>query len=277
LNLSILNLMSLSAATKPALNQGNLAAEQPRIWAVVPAAGVGARMASAVMPKQFLKIGDQTILERAVRALLVDARVIGVIVVVSPQDLLSDDALGAVLTESNRVTVARCGGATRSASVANGLAFCLAQKAQIHDWVLVHDAARPGLSSAALGRLIDTVLTQAQSIHGIGGLLALPVVDTVKRSDHDGSKHTGSSMASRVQTTLSRDGLWLAQTPQMFSIGLLQTALLQFSDVTDEASAMEAAGHPVLLVEGERENFKITLPEDLQWAKRLLLEEKQKV
>jgi 2-C-methyl-D-erythritol 4-phosphate cytidylyltransferase len=268
LNLSILNPMSLSTTIKPLLNQGNLAAEQPRIWAVIPAAGVGARMASAAMPKQFLKIGEQTILERAVRALLADARVLGVTVVVSLQDTLSQAALGAVLIESSRVDLAYCGGATRAASVANGLAHCLAHKAQANDWVLVHDAARPGLSTSALSRLIDTVLLQAQSAPNIGGLLALAVVDTVKRSEHNNSP---AILGAKVQTTLSRDGLWLAQTPQMFRIGLLQSALNQFADVTDEASAMEAAGHVVLLVEGERENFKITLPDDLPWAERLLL------
>jgi 2-C-methyl-D-erythritol 4-phosphate cytidylyltransferase len=282
--------MSLSAATKPILNQGNLAAEQPRIWAVIPAAGVGARMASAAMPKQFLKIGEQTILERAVRALLADLRLVQIIVVVSPQDALSHVALEGLLAETDRLRVARCGGSTRAASVANGLAYCLAHAAHDGDWVLVHDAARPGLSKTALARLIDTVLTQAQGISSIGGLLALPVVDTVKRSNFEESqaqpKEVKSSIEPRgneaqnnssfktvtsVQTTLSRDRLWLAQTPQMFRIGLLQTALSQFAEVTDEASAMEAAGYPVLLVEGERENFKITLPEDLHWAERLLI------
>ncbi len=259
--------MSLSTAIKPLLNQGNLAAEQPRIWAVIPAAGVGVRMASAAMPKQFLKIGEQTILEWAVRALLADTRVLGVTVVVSSQDTLSQNALMAVLNESSRISLAFCGGASRAASVANGLAHCLAQKAQANDWVLVHDAARPGLSTNALSRLIDTVLLQAQSNPNIGGLLAIPVVDTVKRSARNNSS---AESGAKVQTTLSRDGLWLAQTPQMFRIGLLQSALKQFADVTDEASAMEAAGHSVVLVEGERENFKITLPDDLIWAERLL-------
>jgi 2-C-methyl-D-erythritol 4-phosphate cytidylyltransferase len=252
--------MSASETAKPLMNQGNLAAQQPRIWAVIPAAGVGTRMANATLPKQFLKIGDQTILERSVRALLADPRVQGVCVVVSVQDTLSQPALETLLAESDRVNLAYCGGASRATSVANGLADCLIDKAQVNDWVLVHDGARPGLSASALSRLIDRVLAQAPSRPDIGGLLALAVVDTVKRGQQEW-----------VQTTLSRDGLWLAQTPQMFRFGLLQNALTQFADVTDEASAMEAAGHPVLLVEGERENFKITIPDDLQWAERLLL------
>jgi 2-C-methyl-D-erythritol 4-phosphate cytidylyltransferase len=254
--------MSASAAVNPSSNQGNLAAQPPRIWALIPAAGVGARMGNGQSPKQFLKIGEVTILERTVQSLCSESRICQVVVVVSPEDTQSQQVLNAVLTQNNRVLLAHCGGPNRAASVANGLAHCLAHGALASDWVLVHDAARPGLTKQALNRLITTVFEASKINPDVGGLLALPVVDTVKRQ---------ITASEHVQATVSRDGLWLAQTPQMFRIGLLAKALSQFSDVTDESSAMEAAGHSVLLVQGERENFKITLPEDLVWANRLLL------
>ncbi len=252
--------MATSTAVNTALLDGNLAAQEPRIWALVPAAGVGSRMASADLPKQFLKLGAQSILERSVRALWADERIAGVTVVVSPTDTLSAQVLSELMG-SSQTQLAYCGGATRAASVANGLAACLTNGASVDDWVLVHDAARPGLSRQALARLIDRVRERSKQEPLIGGLLALKVVDTVKRAQ---------ATKDEVQDTVSRDGLWLAQTPQMFRIGALQQALAQFEQVTDEASAMEAAGYPVLLVEGERANFKITLPEDLDWANRLM-------
>ena len=142
------------------------------------------------------------------------------------------------------------GGATRKQSVLNGL---LAMRAQLSDddWVLVHDAARPGLTPALIERLISEVRSDA-----VGGLLALPVVDTLKRSDADG----------RSEATVPRDGLWAAQTPQMFRYALLHRALGQASEVTDEASAVEALGLRPKLVEGSPRNFKITLPHDVALA-----------
>ena len=154
-----------------------------------------------------------------------------------------------------RAWVARCGGATRAATVANGLAELQRRGARADDWVLVHDAARCLLRPAWVDRLIDACLDDA-----VGGLLALPLADTLKQA-RDG----------RVERTLDRSDKWAAQTPQMFRLGLLQQALAQAgAAVTDEASAVEALGHAPLLVPGELENFKLTWPQDCVLAARLL-------
>jgi 2-C-methyl-D-erythritol 4-phosphate cytidylyltransferase len=148
------------------------------------------------------------------------------------------------------VSVLYCGGATRQQSVLNGLQASAAQVSD-EDWVLVHDAARPGLTTALIERLVATLQQDP-----VGGLLALPVVDTLKRAD----------AAERVQATVPRDRLWAAQTPQMFRAGLLRRALGQARDVTDEASAVEALGLHPRLVEGSPRNFKVTLPHDIALA-----------
>ena len=151
--------------------------------------------------------------------------------------------------------VARCGGATRAATVANGLAELQRRGARDGDWVLVHDAARCLLRPEWVDRLIDACRADA-----VGGLLALPLADTLKQA-HDG----------RVARTLPRSDKWAAQTPQMFRLGLLKQALASAGDaVTDEAGAVEAAGHAPLLVRGELENFKLTWPQELALAARLL-------
>jgi 2-C-methyl-D-erythritol 4-phosphate cytidylyltransferase len=166
--------------------------------------------------------------------------------------------------------VAAVGGATRADSVANGLAVLRGKGADEHDWVLVHDAARCLLRPDDVGRLIDACLP-----HPVGGLLAVPVPDTVKRAQ-PGAGATPPAVAQ----TIPREGLWLAQTPQMFRLGMLQTALLVAKTkrlpVTDEASAIEAmddlqaAGLAPLLVEGSADNFKVTYPADFVRAERLL-------
>jgi len=148
------------------------------------------------------------------------------------------------------------GGATRAATVANGLAELQRRGAAADDWVLVHDAARCLLQPTWVDRLIDACLADA-----VGGLLALPLADTLKQAE-----------GGRAQRTLQRGDKWAAQTPQMFRLGLLQRALAQAGNaVTDEASAIEALGHAPLLVLGELENFKITWPQDLVLAERLLV------
>jgi len=155
--------------------------------------------------------------------------------------------------------VARCGGATRAATVANGLAALAARGAQPHDWVLVHDAARCLVRPAWVDRLIDACLAGDDS-EEVGGLLALPVADTLKEE-----------IQGRASATLDRRGKWMAQTPQMFRLGLLAQALAQAGDaVTDEAGAIEALGHQPRLVRGAFENLKITWPEDFEIAQRLL-------
>ncbi|MCB2022475.1 MAG: 2-C-methyl-D-erythritol 4-phosphate cytidylyltransferase, partial [Burkholderiaceae bacterium] len=155
----------------------------------------------------------------------------------------------------HRRWVARCGGATRARSVANGLDELLRRGARPGDWVLVHDAARCLIRPEWVDRLIDACLDDA-----VGGLLALPLADTLK-----------AEQGGRVGATLARAGKWAAQTPQMFRIALLQQALAQANgDVTDEASAIEQLGHAPRLVVGALENFKLTVADDFDLARRLL-------
>lgn len=223
--------------------------EQRKYWAVVPAAGTGSRMGGA-LPKQYTSLSGKTLLELSLRALL-DCADIEVVVVA----LRCDDSRAAgldILTQPRIHCVE--GGAERGDSVLAGL-DALAGLADAHDWVLVHDAARPCLAQVDLARLIGRV-----SEAGIGGILAEPIVDTVKLADDDG----------RVVRTLDRNSLWRAQTPQMFRLGELRramrSAVQQGQPVTDEASAMELAGYPVQLVPGSRRNLKVTLPDDLELA-----------
>ena len=219
---------------------------------LVPAAGAGSRMQSDC-PKQYLLLHGEPLIAHTLRALARDSRITQIVVVVSP-----DDAYWNTFEWSEwrgRLQVLRCGGETRAQSVLNGL---LAQSGETADdtWVLVHDAARPCLPREALARLIDTVQHDVT-----GGLLAVPVADTLKRADVDG----------RVATTEPRAGLWQAQTPQMFRYGLLKRALLAAgADITDEASAIEQLGLSPLLVEADSRNLKITRPRDLQLASLIL-------
>jgi 2-C-methyl-D-erythritol 4-phosphate cytidylyltransferase len=221
--------------------------------AIVPAAGVGARangpQASGV-PKQYRLLAGQPMLRHSVLALLADARIGQVRVAVSPGDGWAAEALAGL----PRTVWRPCGGATRADTVANALADAGALE---NDWILVHDAARPGLPADALRRLIDACLDDP-----VGGLLALPVSDTVK----------GGSQ--RVVRTIDRNELWLAQTPQMFRAGMLAAALRQAPslgvEVTDEASAIEAAGQAPLLVRGALRNFKVTWPDDFDLMEKWL-------
>jgi 2-C-methyl-D-erythritol 4-phosphate cytidylyltransferase len=219
--------------------------------ALIPAAGVGARMAAG-SPKQYLPIAGKPMLRHAVDAFLRSELIAQTYVVVS-----ADDAyIGSVLPAGEPgVTVLRCGGATRMESILNGLRAARAQIGD-EDLVLVHDAARPGLTPALIRKLIDEAGDEPA-----GGLLALPVVDTVK-----------STRGGAVATT-PRDGLWLAQTPQMFPYALLERALGAAADpaaITDDASAIEALGLSPKLVEGHPRNFKVTLPSDIGIAEMYL-------
>ena len=152
-------------------------------------------------------------------------------------------------------TVAACGGATRASTVSNGLAELLRRGASPDDWVLVHDAARCLITRAWIDRLIDACQGDA-----VGGLLAVPLTDTLKQEE-----------GGRAVGTLSRQQKWLAQTPQMFRLGLLARALAAAGDaVTDEASAVEALGLKPLLVAGSAQNFKVTWPEDFAVAEAVI-------
>ena len=222
-----------------------------RYFALIPAAGVGARM-EAGSPKQYLAIAGKPMLRHALDAFLASPLIAHTYIVVS-----ADDGVIDTVVPEQGVTVLRCGGATRMESILNGLQ-ALHGSISAHDQVLVHDAARPGLTPALIEKLITEV-----GEHPAGGLLALPVVDTVKRAGQ------GSLSAQ----TVPRDGLWLAQTPQMFSYALLHKALSEAPDpqaITDDASAVEALGLAPRLVEGHPRNLKVTLPRDIHTAELYL-------
>lgn len=224
--------------------------QAPRYFALIPAAGVGARM-GAGSPKQYLKIGGKPMLRHTLDAFQSSDLVAHTFVVVSPDDPYID-----AVAPHHGVTVLRCGGASRMESVRNGLAV-LANTLSGNDWVLVHDAARPGLTAELIEKLIT-----ATSDHPVGGLLGLPVVDTVKRC-----------IDGEACGTVPRNGLWLAQTPQMFRFQLLRDALQAANDpntITDDASAVEALGLSPKLVEGHPRNLKVTLPDDIRIAEMYL-------
>ena len=228
----------------------------PRIIAIVPAGGVGLRAGTAY-PKQYRLLRGEPMLRWAVRALLADQRVEQVRVAVAADDDRAFEALHGL----PRTVCRPCGGTTRAATVLGALRDA---QLQADDWVLVHDAARPGLPPEALSRLIEACV-----LSGEGGLLAEPVADTVKRAQNDDD----TKGPARVQSSVSRDGLWLAQTPQMFPAGPLLAALEAAGAdvrVTDEASAMELAGFQPLLLPGSIRNFKVTWPEHFEMMERLL-------
>ena len=239
------------------------AAHRARCYALVPCAGIGAR-ARAGGPKQYAPLAGRPLVAWTLAALAEVCELEATLVVLAPDDTPFDAlvAEGAVAVVGE-LWAARVGGATRADTVAAGLVELLARGAHADDWVLVHDAARCLIEPAAVQRLIAECREDA-----VGGLLALPVADTLKRSDAD-------AVHERVSATVSRNAIWAAQTPQMFRIGMLQEALragLARADlsITDEASAIEAQGLSPRLVRGGFENLKITWPEDFALAERLL-------
>ncbi|MFN0183564.1 MAG: 2-C-methyl-D-erythritol 4-phosphate cytidylyltransferase [Aquabacterium sp.] len=226
----------------------------PRCHAVVPCAGVGERAGTAG-PKQYQPLAGRAVVAHTLEALAAVAALDRIIVVLAAQDARFEAEVGPAL--AGRTTAARRGGATRAASVLAGLELLTECGADEQDWVLVHDAARCLLQPAAVLRLIDACRDDA-----VGGLLAMPVADTLK---------TSASQPARAQATLVRTDKWLAQTPQMFRLGMLRNALGQAGDaVTDESSALEAIGLQPLLVRGAADNLKVTWPEDFMLAEALL-------
>jgi 2-C-methyl-D-erythritol 4-phosphate cytidylyltransferase len=211
---------------------------EPRCFALVPAAGVGARSGAAV-PKQYVPLAGRAMLAHTLEALQAVPGLAAVLVVLAPDDDQFEAAVPVAGDE--RLWLARCGGATRAESVARGLHELIARGCLLRpEWVR---------------RLID-----ACGDDEVGGLLALPLADTLKQESH-----------GRVMATVDRNHKWAAQTPQMFRLGLLKPALAHAGEaVTDEASAIESLGHAPLLVPGELENFKITWPGDFALAERLL-------
>lgn len=222
-----------------------------RFFALVPAAGSGARMGSA-LPKQYLTLLGRPLIAHTLAALAAHPAMEKVFVVLSPGDefWLSHDwsAMG------EKLVPLFCGGASRAESVANGLKAMAAQVAE-EDWVLVHDAARPCLTQRHLDALISELAGDE-----VGGILAVPVADTLKRA----------ASGQKIAETVSRDGLWQAQTPQMFRHAFLLSALERAPVVTDEASAVEALGFSPRLVAGDMTNLKVTYPLDLHIAELIL-------
>ena len=222
-------------------------------YALVPAAGTGERLGGQT-PKQYLPLNGKPMLFYSVQRLCASPRIKRVYVVLARgEKWFSQHDWKAF---AGKLTAFYCGGETRAASVLNGL---VAAKAEIgaDDWVLVHDAARPCLSTELLDKLLDELGGDS-----VGGLLALPVADTLKRADR----------AERVQHTEPRENLWQAQTPQMFRYGTLTRALQEMRnrEVTDEARAIEGLGlHPKLVVSDAR-NLKVTHAQDLPLAELIL-------
>jgi 2-C-methyl-D-erythritol 4-phosphate cytidylyltransferase len=259
----------LESRSMTGLERGNSfhGMQRARCFALVPCAGIGAR-AGAGGPKQYAPLAGRPMVAWTLAALAEVPELAGTLVVLAPDDAqyaaLGLAGEGGALARGDRVATARVGGATRADSVAGGLDALLAAGAREDDWVLVHDAARCLVPPAAVRRLIEACRDDA-----VGGLLALPVPDTLKRSIAAGASD------ERVETTVPRTAIWAAQTPQMFRIGLLRDALragLARADlaITDEASAIEAQGLQPRLVRGDFENLKITWPEDFALAERLL-------
>lgn len=222
-----------------------------RHFALVPAAGSGARF-GAETPKQYLPLAGRPLIYHTLAALCRCARIEAVWVVLSPGDEWWSDGDWSDLDDKLRVV--RCGGTTRAESVTNGLG-ALADSLTPDDWVLVHDAARPCLSQPMLDALFDGLAHDP-----VGGLLAVPVADTLKRADAN----------CRVVATEPREGLWQAQTPQMFRFGLLYESLRTAGAVTDEAGAIEAAGYSPRLIRSDVTNLKVTFPGDLGLAELIL-------
>lgn len=233
------------------------------MYAVVPCAGTGVR-SGAAGPKQYVALAGRPMVLHTLRALCAVQAVDRVQVVLAPDDEVFAQQVLPLLSpdEALRISSSSSGGPTRAQTVLGGLHDLLRCGAQEEDWVLVHDAARCLVRPLWIQRLIDACQQATDHAGGapVGGLLALPIADTLK------AESTG-----RVACTVDRQGKWAAQTPQMFTLGLLRAALQGAGGgVTDESSAMEAAGHQPLLVPGSVENFKVTYPDDFALAERLL-------
>jgi 2-C-methyl-D-erythritol 4-phosphate cytidylyltransferase len=235
-------------------------ADEP-VWLVIPASGVGKRMA-AECPKQYLRLQGKTILEHTLSRFTGLSSLQGILVVVSEADDYWPDLQATIRVDFPDLLILSCyGGAERSDTVANGLRYLLQeQKIQPNSWVMVHDAARPCVRLSDVNALLAT-----RKADVTGAILAVPVRDTMKRSGVD---------TQQVLYTESRENLWHSQTPQLFRVAELQDALYQAeladSVITDEASAMEALNKPVLLVAGSTDNIKLTQPSDLGFIDYLL-------
>lgn len=217
-----------------------------QIHVIIPAAGTGTRMAN-VLPKQYMPLAGKPIISHTIEVFFNNPRISSIHLALS-----TDDAFwrSLYLDPASKLKLHYTGGNSRSETVLNTLqVLCENKHVDDDDWVLVHDAARPGLTNNALNHLLTTLEHDE-----VGGLLALPVADTLKLAD---TQH-------RIEKTIPRDALWQAQTPQMFRAATLQKALQRFAGApTDEAQAIEALGLSPKLVTGELRNMKVTFPQDL--------------
>ena len=225
------------------------------IWAIVPAAGIGKRMQSDI-PKQYLLLNGRPVLEHTLDSLLRNDNIAGLVVAVQDDDALFDD----ISINTDKPVLRASGGKERADSVLNALQELSASKHfnSATDWVMVHDAVRACLRQTDIDSLVAEVGENTN-----GGLLALPVRDTMKRQSIDGDNAT-------VAKTVERENLWHALTPQYFPAAALkdalESALRDELTVTDESSAMEMAGFSPRLVHGHEDNIKITRPDDLRLA-----------
>ena len=235
--------------------------QDEKVWVVIPAAGIGKRMQSDI-PKQYLKINNKTVLEHTLNCFLTHDEVAGIIVVLNSDDYYWKTIKLSSNHDKPIYTVE--GGKERSDSVMQGLDYLLMVEQLAKDsWVMVHDAARPCLIEKDINSLLSI-----RSNNTVGGILASPVRDTMKRSvNNKNSKNV-------ISNTESRDNLWHALTPQMFRIGELKSAIYHCLEkgitITDESSALEATGKEVELVEGSMNNIKITQQSDFEMATLLL-------
>ncbi|OIR12371.1 2-C-methyl-D-erythritol 4-phosphate cytidylyltransferase [mine drainage metagenome] len=226
---------------------------------------------AAAMPKQYLPLNGKPTIAHCLQTFFSSSRIASVHVALSPEDdfwseLISEiTQVSEIIPEAkSRFFLHRTGGDSRADTVLNTL---VAMRSQVEetDWILVHDAARPGLSVALLDHLLDSLEHDA-----VGGLLALPLADTLKQS-HAGANSESKGLEFRVQKTIPREALWQAQTPQMFRYALLKSALENFNGApTDEAQAVEALGLQPKLVVGSVRNMKITYPQDITLMEALM-------
>jgi len=225
-----------------------------KLWAIIPAAGIGQRMQSEV-PKQYLRINAKTLLEHTIAVLLSYPGIEKIVVAVAKNDIRWPNIEKRLATDNITTVI---GGQERYHSVYAAL-LMLRDIAHIDDWIIIHDAVRPCLRHEDLDRLISAV-----SDHAVGGLLGVKVRDTLKRTDALG----------RVINTIDRSNVWQAQSPQIFRMGKLLAALEKVINeqliITDDASALEFLGEEPLMIEGHPDNIKVTQPEDLIIAERIL-------
>lgn len=233
-----------------------------RRFALIPCAGTGSR-AGGDLPKQYRMVAGRPMIWYALAAFAASESICATALVLAPDDMPLEARFGAATFAGLRFDTAFVGGESRHVSVLNGLRHLAQLGAADDDWVLVHDAARPGLTPVMIDALVRAVEGDGPDA-AIGGILAVPVPDTLKRA----------ADTPRIVGTVDREGLWQAQTPQMFRVGVLRQALEEAlacgAVVTDEASAIERLGLKPRLVNGSLRNFKVTYPEDFALAEVLL-------